>query len=261
MSGLSSSIRTASDPRRPSLATTLSARSSIGRRISTLSIIEQGQLENANPEDQVVAEEIDEIKRYEDFTTIDWVRDAAREQQRRKAQKQHDLRHNGQHRGGWRQWLLHSYDAGQAWIVVSLVGMAIGLIAACLNIITEWLSDIKMGHCTTAFYLNKSFCCWGAEDGWYQEVAGMGTLADSVSRLRGMASLEFSHPCKLCILHSLLGMPLRVHCFTNLLLPFLFLTSCRLLSPSLLLGWSSRMPLMPLAQVSPRSSASSQALS
>jgi chloride channel 3/4/5 len=44
-------------------------------------------------------------------------------------------------------------------------GAAIGLNAAFLNIITEWLSDIKLGHCTTAFYLNESFCCWGAEDG------------------------------------------------------------------------------------------------
>jgi chloride channel 3/4/5 len=44
-------------------------------------------------------------------------------------------------------------------------GMAIGLNAAFLNIVTEWLSDIKLGYCTTAFYLNESFCCWGAESG------------------------------------------------------------------------------------------------
>jgi chloride channel 3/4/5 len=37
--------------------------------------------------------------------------------------------------------------------------------AAFLNIVTEWLSDTKRGYCTTAFYLNESFCCWGSEDG------------------------------------------------------------------------------------------------
>ena len=58
-----------------------------------------------------------------------------------------------------------AYDAGQAWIVVTLVGASIGFIAACLNIVTEWLSDIKLGHCETAFYLNENFCCWGAENG------------------------------------------------------------------------------------------------
>lgn len=44
-------------------------------------------------------------------------------------------------------------------------GAAIGLNAAFLNIVTEWLSDVKLGYCTTAFYLNEDFCCWGAESG------------------------------------------------------------------------------------------------
>lgn len=57
------------------------------------------------------------------------------------------------------------YDAGQSWLVITIVGAVIGLISGFLNIITEWLSDIKLGHCTTAFYLNEQFCCWGAESG------------------------------------------------------------------------------------------------
>lgn len=44
-------------------------------------------------------------------------------------------------------------------------GAAIGLNAAVLNIITEWLSDVKLGYCKTAFYLNESFCCWGENNG------------------------------------------------------------------------------------------------
>ncbi|EMD69629.1 hypothetical protein COCSADRAFT_106384 [Bipolaris sorokiniana ND90Pr] len=124
-----------------------------------------------------IVEEIAEIKRYEDFTTIDWVQDAAREQLRRKArQRKRDsigVRKDGgvnkvflgRGRGKWRRKIAEMYDAGQAWIVVTLVGAAIGLNAACLNIVTEWLSDIKLGHCTTAFYLNEHFCCWGAEGG------------------------------------------------------------------------------------------------
>jgi chloride channel 3/4/5 len=114
-----------------------------------------------------IVEEIAEIKRYEDFTTIDWVQDAAREQLRRKARRKQRESYGGGlgGRGGWRKRLSEAYDAGQAWIVVTLVGSAIGLIAACLNIITEWLADIKLGHCETAFYLNENFCCWGAESG------------------------------------------------------------------------------------------------
>ncbi|KAI4761238.1 CLC voltage-gated chloride channel [Aureobasidium sp. EXF-3400] len=154
--------------RRPSLAPSASLRS-FNRRVSALSLsaAEQGDTTRVNPEDQVVADEIDEIKRYEDFTTIDWVRDAAREQQRRKAKRQERAGFQQREgRLGWRRRLWDAYDAGQAWLVVTLIGTAIGLNAAFLNIITEWLSDIKLGHCTTAFYLNESFCCWGAEEEW-----------------------------------------------------------------------------------------------
>jgi hypothetical protein len=45
------------------------------------------------------------------------------------------------------------------------IGAAIGVNAAFLNIITEWLSDVKLGYCKTAFYLNESFCCWGEDNG------------------------------------------------------------------------------------------------
>ena len=116
--------------------------------------------------EQRVNEEIEAIKRYEDFTTIDWIQDSAREQLRRRARRKENsgpYRRKG--RWGVRQKIWELYDAGQAWIVVTLVGAAIGLNAAFLNIITEWLSDIKLGHCTTAFYLNENFCCWGAEQG------------------------------------------------------------------------------------------------
>jgi len=131
---------------------------------------------NATHTDAAIVEEIAEIKRYEDFSTIDWVQDAAREQLRRKARRRArdsiGVRRDGggrvflgRGRGKWRRKIAEAYDAGQAWIVVTLVGAAIGLNAAFLNIVTEWLSDIKLGHCSTAFYLNENFCCWGAEGG------------------------------------------------------------------------------------------------
>lgn len=139
----------------------------ISRRVSAISNIEAGQdgaaTGNAPSE---LTEEIDEIKRYEDFTTIDWVQDSAHEQIRRRVRRKENARffqRNGQL--GWKRKLEESYDAGQAWIVVTLVGAAIGLNAGFLNIVTEWLSDIKRGYCTTAFYLNENFCCWGAENG------------------------------------------------------------------------------------------------
>lgn len=154
-----SSNLSAQTPRRPSLP-----ERAISRRLSALSTTTTGA--QVSTTQHGLTEEIEEIKRYEDFTTIDWVQDAAQEQLRRRARRKHnagvfELRGSL----GWRRRLEDTYDAGQAWIVVTLVGAAIGLNAGFLNIITEWLSDIKLGYCTTAFYLNENFCCWGDEKG------------------------------------------------------------------------------------------------
>ncbi|KAF3908089.1 hypothetical protein ABW21_db0206101 [Orbilia brochopaga] len=143
--------------------------SSLGSRSSRLSLAisaaEAGRIpRDAHDDRSEHIQEIDEIKRYEDFTTIDWVQDAA------KAQLQRRLQHRASGNfisgtAGWRRRIWESYEAGQAWIVVSLVGACIGLNAAFLSIVTEWLSDIKLGHCRTGFYLNEKFCCWGEDEG------------------------------------------------------------------------------------------------
>lgn len=171
-----SSSSSAHRPRNPSITSrpSFANRRLSTRRFSTISRSESGhdvEINDPTSTEHQLTEEIEEIKRYEDFTTIDWVQDAAREQLRRRARRQAnnavgvDFEGTGHRRSSWRQKLRDSYDAGQAWIVVTLVGAAIGLNAGTLNIITEWLSDIKLGYCTTGFYLNENFCCWGEENG------------------------------------------------------------------------------------------------
>jgi chloride channel 3/4/5 len=152
------------------------------RRLSSRYSVEDGQEEirAAGAAAERNIDEMEEIRRYEDFTTIDWVQDASREQLRRRAKRKANAgpyRRRG--RWGIRQKIWEMYDAGQAWIVVTLVGAAIGLNAAFLNIATEWLSDIKRGHCTTAFYLNEKFCCWGT-DGTQEIWRGHGALLTAI---------------------------------------------------------------------------------
>lgn len=149
-------------PARPSLS-----QRRLSRRLSTLSGLEDGndaglhaRIENSIPE------ELAQLKKYEDFTTIDWVQDAAREQTRKRTRRK-DAAVFFQKDGawGWRRKLWESYDAAQAWVVVTIVAVVIGLDAAALNIVTEYLADLKMGYCTSAWYLNEGFCCYGAENG------------------------------------------------------------------------------------------------
>jgi chloride channel 3/4/5 len=42
-------------------------------------------------------------------------------------------------------------------------GVCIGLNAALISIVTEWLSDIKMGYCSDGWWLNQQFFCWEIE--------------------------------------------------------------------------------------------------
>lgn len=102
----------------------------------------------------------------------DWVQDAVREQLRRKVRRRRQAGPYGALSFDWRQRILEAYDAAQGWIVVTIIGAAIGLNAALLSIITEWLADIKLGYCTTAFYLNEDFCCWGEENGAHCSLPG-----------------------------------------------------------------------------------------
>ncbi|CAG8755212.1 44331_t:CDS:10, partial [Gigaspora margarita] len=101
----------------------------------------------------------EEIKRYEDFTTIDWVQDAICERSRMNALRIAAI----ENRFSWNTWFRLSYESSQAWIVVSIVGAIIGLNAALTDIITEWLSDLKFGYCKNSWWLNQKFCCWEIE--------------------------------------------------------------------------------------------------
>ncbi|KAI0081975.1 Cl-channel protein [Panus rudis PR-1116 ss-1] len=114
------------------------------------------------------AEYSEHIKRYEDFTTVDWIQDSISERNRR-ILKSRSLYSPSRGHGIqstlvwlWTQ-LKKVADAGQTWFVVSLVGVCIGANAAIISIVTEWLSDIKMGYCYDAWWLNQQFCCWEIE--------------------------------------------------------------------------------------------------
>lgn len=54
-------------------------------------------------------------------------------------------------------------DSSQVWVVLIATGVAAGLIAAGIDIVTNWLGDLKHGYCSSTFYLSQRFCCLGLE--------------------------------------------------------------------------------------------------
>ncbi|KAH7339880.1 Cl-channel protein [Rhizoctonia solani] len=110
-------------------------------------------------------EELEQLRRYEDFTTIDWIQDSILERNRRLRTSrdiQSSLRDSqGRINSPWAKAQMQKLIAsGQSWFVVGLVGICIGLNAALISIVTEWLSDLKMGYCVDGWWLNQQFCCW-----------------------------------------------------------------------------------------------------
>ena len=97
---------------------------------------------------------------YEDLTAIDWIFEYTKERQR--------LRVLASSAAGLLGYVQQFLDASQVWIVLVLTGLAVGALAAGIDVSTDWLGDIKYGYCASddggAFYLSKTSCCIGYEE-------------------------------------------------------------------------------------------------
>lgn len=103
------------------------------------------------------SDEIPGIGQYEDFHTIDWQRDIARDRMRhryivkRKQNSIFDL-------------VKGAHDAWSGWLCVLLVGLVTGTVAGVIDIGASWMTDLKYGLCPQAFWLNQEQCCWSSNE-------------------------------------------------------------------------------------------------
>ncbi|PBP27310.1 chloride channel protein [Diplocarpon rosae] len=98
---------------------------------------------------------------YEDMTAIDWIFEYTKERQR--------LRILYSHATGLVGYAKQFLDASQIWVILIMTGLAVGSFAAAIDVITDWLADLKTGYCSAGFdgghfYLNQSFCCYGYDE-------------------------------------------------------------------------------------------------
>lgn len=96
---------------------------------------------------------------YDNLTAIDWIYEYGKERAR--------LRHLQLNSTGWLGQLKQIADASQVWWILIATGIAVGSIAAAIDVASDWLADLKQGACTSRdpggrFYLNRAFCCWGS---------------------------------------------------------------------------------------------------
>ncbi|KJY02567.1 voltage-gated chloride channel protein [Zymoseptoria brevis] len=109
---------------------------------------------------------------YDNLTAIDWIYEYSKERTR--------LRQLHASSTGIIGQLRLLIDASQVWWVLVATGVAVGSIAAGIDVASDWLGDLKTGVCRDVdgeggggFYLNKVFCCWGTES--YAQCPGWNT--------------------------------------------------------------------------------------
>ncbi|ROL48019.1 H(+)/Cl(-) exchange transporter 5 [Anabarilius grahami] len=99
---------------------------------------------------------------YEDFNTIDWVREKSKDRDRHReiATKSKES-----------TWALMKSisDAFSGWLLMLLVGLMSGALAGGIDISAHWMTDLKEGVCLNGFWFNHEHCCWNSNETTFQE--------------------------------------------------------------------------------------------
>ena len=90
---------------------------------------------------------------YDDFHTIDWVRDRNRDKERHRKMKERQQM-------GWKAWCNKKWTAMSGWVIVFLVGVCSGILAGVIDVGAAWMSDLKEGICVSWPYYDREACCW-----------------------------------------------------------------------------------------------------
>nr|XP_060612574.1 H(+)/Cl(-) exchange transporter 5 [Anolis sagrei ordinatus] len=98
---------------------------------------------------------------YEDFNTIDWVREKSRDRDR------HREITSRSKESTWA--LIHSVsDAFSGWLLMLLIGLSAGALAGLIDISAHWMTDLKEGVCLNRFWYNHEHCCWNSTEVTFQ---------------------------------------------------------------------------------------------
>uniref|UniRef100_A0A674PAS2 Chloride channel protein n=1 Tax=Takifugu rubripes TaxID=31033 RepID=A0A674PAS2_TAKRU len=99
---------------------------------------------------------------YEDFNTIDWVREKSKDRDRHREITKNSRRSTAA--------LLHSIsDAFSGWLLMLLVGLMAGALAGGIDIAAHWLTDMKEGICLDGFWFSHEHCCWKSSETTFKD--------------------------------------------------------------------------------------------
>uniref|UniRef100_W5NAI5 Chloride channel protein n=1 Tax=Lepisosteus oculatus TaxID=7918 RepID=W5NAI5_LEPOC len=122
----------------------------------------QGNCGAVNSTYDAMAEPVPGVGTYEDFNTIDWVREKSKDRDRHReiASKSKE--------STWA--LIQSVsDAFSGWLLMLLIGLMAGALAGGIDISAHWMTDLKDGVCLNGFWFNHEHCCWTSNETTFME--------------------------------------------------------------------------------------------
>ncbi|KAK0539110.1 hypothetical protein OC835_001245 [Tilletia horrida] len=119
---------------------------------------------------------------YSSFQTVDWIHDAIKENSR--LRRLRNIR-------GFRGTVINTWDRFQGWLIATLTGFIIAVIAGGVIEFEAVLFDLKDGYCSHNWRLAKRFCCPPAAA---EAVAGLGArVGTGASVLQQNGTALFTH--------------------------------------------------------------------
>lgn len=125
---------------------------------------------------EINTEDIPGLGQYDDFQTIDWQRDLARDRMHHryitKRKEDSVLSAVKAAHDAWSGWVcvlsgmnishIYIFEIFLNFFLNFIVGVAVGAVASFIDIGTTWMTDLKYGICPEAFWFDREQCCWSS---------------------------------------------------------------------------------------------------
>uniref|UniRef100_A0A8C9FP15 Chloride channel 3 n=1 Tax=Pavo cristatus TaxID=9049 RepID=A0A8C9FP15_PAVCR len=109
-------------------------------------------------------EPIPGVGTYDDFHTIDWVREKCKDRERHR--RVHEINNNT-----WKT-LFSATGSFMNWALAVLLLdkiASVRALAGLIDIAADWMTDLKEGICLSALWFNHEQCCWGSNETTFEE--------------------------------------------------------------------------------------------
>ncbi|XP_067580994.1 H(+)/Cl(-) exchange transporter 4-like [Pseudorca crassidens] len=103
-----------------------------------------------------------DVGTYEDFHTIDWLREKSRDTDR------HRKITSKSKESIW-EFIKSLLDAWSGWAVMLLIGLLAGTLAGVIDLAVDWMTDLKEGICLSAFWYSHEQCCWTSSETTFED--------------------------------------------------------------------------------------------